>query len=152
MTKFQQHPSVHPSEGWTALAFEAATSDGIAQVAGWVKGQFGLDFRVFDDGQDWDSGYVSGWQVTHLGTGFKVCGIIAPLRQATELADVLAGMADWAEAEASDVSAFIAPFAEFKGAHPGVVVRYPIAFGPLLTEKIAADLAQQSREGAKVGA
>lgn len=64
-------------------------------IAGWVKGLWALDFRVFDESRGWDDELCSGWMLTHIPTGFCAFGILAPLPEAQEIADEIDGMADW---------------------------------------------------------
>jgi len=63
-------------------------------VAGWHKGNWGLDFRVFDIG-DYKDDLYSGWMLTHLATGYSAFGILEPMEDAFRIADEIDAMADW---------------------------------------------------------
>lgn len=85
--------------GWNAQAFDVLVDfngEQIKQpVAGWVKGVWALDFRVFDLSEGWDEDLSGGWLLTHLPTGRRTFGIITPLDEATQIADAINEMADW---------------------------------------------------------
>ncbi len=84
---------------WVATSFEAyVENDGSNtrhKAAGWVKGLWALDFRVFDLSEGWDEEHVGGWMLTHLPTGRRTFGILAPLDEALAIADGINAMADW---------------------------------------------------------
>lgn len=63
-------------------------------VAGWVKGPFGLDFRVFEDE---DGEYLNpGFVITHLPTGMVVRQLVSVgMAEAKALADEILDSADW---------------------------------------------------------
>lgn len=66
----------------------------IINVAGWHKGNWGLDFRVFDIG-DYEEDLHSGWMLTHLATGYSAFAILEPIEDAFRIADEINAMADW---------------------------------------------------------
>lgn len=92
------------SDGWHigAIPFAAPSSQGLfkAEAAGWVNGLFGLDFRMYhDEVYDLDSGF----QLTHIPTGYAVCAILAPLPKAKKLAEEIQAGANWDFSDAGSV-------------------------------------------------
>mgnify|MGYP003427983403 FL=1 len=92
-------------------------------VAGWRKGNWGLDFRVFDIG-DYEDELWSGWMLTHLATGFSAFGILEPLNDAFLIADEIDEMADWSFDEPSGAKAL-----------SGIVPKITQRFGAKVTRK-----------------
>lgn len=81
---------------WTAAEFRVTTDQGAIPVAGWVRGIFSLDFRVFDNSCEFDEEeLVGGWALTHIPTGLRVAGLVTSLGNAKELADRILSLGDW---------------------------------------------------------
>lgn len=83
-------------DDWTAGAFDALVGypDKMGEaktfpVAGWLKGPWALDFRVWEvTTDDWgDIEPEGGWCLTHVPTGFVACGIKGALAFAQSIAD-----------------------------------------------------------------
>lgn len=83
-------------EGWHVGEVEIATTRGKQVVAGWINGNFSLDFRAFLDSNEYWQG---GWTLTHLPSGYVVRRIFAELKVAQDYADALADMGDWSFSE-----------------------------------------------------
>ena len=119
--------------GWNAQGFTVRTDQGEREIAGWVNGVFALDFRVFrEDHYDYDIDTFSGWQLTHIPTGFKAFGILTPLDRATKLADELASAADWNFTDPAEAKRLSKVARDFMEAHPNDVVRWDTVNGPLM--------------------
>lgn len=86
------------SAGWEVGAitgkFESKGEPNDQIIAGWIKGPFGLDFRVFWD-DDLDGYPAPGWVLTHLDSGRIVRCMLGSLAAAQAYADRLADAADW---------------------------------------------------------
>lgn len=127
-------------DGWTAGEFIAKTEEGARPIAGWVKGVFALDFRVFRESA-WDDENQSGWQLTHLPTGYRVLSLLVPLDGAVSLADEFADLSDWDFTDPAEAKSRSPIACEFIAKHPGKVVRWATAHSPLM--KMPATLADQ---------
>lgn len=89
------------------------------EVAGWIKGPFGMDFRAFqdDEGEFSDPGFV----LTHLATGRVVRQlIIGSISEAQHLADEILAGADWNFIEKPDAT-HSAVIKQVMSRHPGMV-------------------------------
>lgn len=87
------------SDDWKAESFDAIVEfrgkNVMMPIAGWVKGIWALDFRVFDLSEGWDEDLSSGWMMTHKPTGRCVFGIVCPLSEAMDIADKISAMGEW---------------------------------------------------------
>lgn len=79
-------------QGWSVGEIPLATTRGSQIVAGWLKGHFGIDFRVF---LNRDEEWQGGWAITHMPTGYVMRRIFSELRIAQAFTDVVADMGDW---------------------------------------------------------
>lgn len=116
---------------WVAGSFAVSTALGSYEIAGWVKPPFALDFRTFDDGDDW---IKSGWHLTHLPSGFGMCGIIANLATAKALADEILAIADWSFDDPEAAKAIGSVFTEWRKEHGAKIVRAASVSNPLRCE------------------
>lgn len=83
-------------QGWTVGEIPLATTRGTQVVAGWLKGYFAIDFRVFlNREEEWQGG----WAITHLPTGYVTRRIFSDLRIAQAFTDALADLGDWSFTE-----------------------------------------------------
>ena len=128
-----------PADGWQVGEIELRVEGDQAApvvertVAGWVKGLFGLDARVFyDDNENLTPGFV----LTHLPTGYVVRQLHCGLSQAKQIADQIAEGADWHFHDAADgprVKACGPAVLAVMQSHPNTVFggAYARALGPL---------------------
>lgn len=77
---------------WIVAPVVLTTSRGPHTVAGWVCGNFALDFRAFD--YDADDEWLGGWTVTHLPTGYVVRRVVGSLAKAKQFVSLIAD-ANW---------------------------------------------------------
>lgn len=115
---------------WRAGAFTVRTEQGERQIAGWICEPFALDFRVWDDDEDW---YVRGWALTHIPTGFIAAGILAPLNQAFSIADEVNACADWNFTDAVLSKKRAKPMHALKAKYDGVLALKGARFSPLFS-------------------
>ena len=88
-----------PENPWVAGEFAIKCHDGNASaydetVAGWLKGIFAIDFRVFLEEDD-DNDYRKGWVLTHLPTGMICAKMGCPRLEAFRWADEIAALPGW---------------------------------------------------------
>ena len=121
-------------KAWLVGEIPAATSHGRIPVAGWIKGHFGLDFRIWHD--EISDDFTKGWCLTHIPTGRVTMGIFAPLAQAQELADAFAEMTDWSFAESEKAKDLVFLVRGFRNQHADTIsLRSPL-YSPLWPETI----------------
>lgn len=77
--------------GWGISVIKVLAADGTYEVAGWVKGNFGLDYRTFIGDDD----KYEGWAITHIPTGYRVGVFTAPFSYASDFVEQLEEAADW---------------------------------------------------------
>ncbi len=91
-------------------------------TAGWIKGAFGVDLRprvaiwgepLPNDACGW------AWVVTHLPTGWAMCGIDAPMSMMRMLVDSLATLTDWSVINAESAMFMDSRVRAFFGEYPG---------------------------------
>jgi hypothetical protein len=82
---------------WVAGSFTVPVMEGVQvgeqQIAGWLWGNFALDFRIWDD--DMGEPYCPGWLLSHVPTGLALFGIEGSLAHAQEMAEGIARLGDW---------------------------------------------------------
>lgn len=77
---------------WKAGEFNFSAADGATvRVAGWVKGFWALDFRVWYGAKS----LFAGWALSHIPTGRLAVGILDDLEKAQAIADLVDGLGDW---------------------------------------------------------
>lgn len=87
------------STSWIAGAFMASTNKGEFCVAGWLKGSFALDFRIWWPLDEEAPCGPVGWMLTHIPLGWGVIGLLMSLEEAQNIADEMAGWGDWSVIE-----------------------------------------------------
>jgi len=102
-------------------------------VAGWTKGSLGIDLRprISYWGEPLpDSVCGFAWVVTHLPTGWAMCGIDAPTSMAQMLVDGLAKLTDWSVITVESAAFMDARIRSYFSAHPGVFFDPSDTVGP----------------------
>src|SRR5690606_7015753 len=120
-------PIDNSQQGWQPGQFSVLTEEGEHPVAGWISEPFALDFRVWEDENDW---FRSGWALTHLPTGYIAAGILAPLSQAFVIADEFRAAADWDFTAPDEAKARKGAVADLRKKHGGVLVNRQPLFSP----------------------
>lgn len=88
------------ADEWKAGDFTVQTPIGTKEVAGWVKGPFGIDYRPILPADD---ECPAAWAITHIPTGLSVIAVRHNLEKAKEVADQFADLpVDWSSANAAD--------------------------------------------------
>lgn len=90
-------------------------------TAGWIKGAFGVDLRprvaLWGERLPGDAcGWA--WVVTHLPTGWAMCGVDAPMSMMRMLVDSLAKLTDWSLINAESAVFMDSRVRAFFGEHP----------------------------------
>lgn len=78
--------------GWQVGEIPLTTTRGKQIAAGWVRGHFGLDFRVMLNSED---AWQGGWAITHIPTGYVMRRIFSSLPVAKAYTDAVAEKGDW---------------------------------------------------------
>lgn len=131
----------HTAGPWVAAELEVATPDGLLPVAGWVRGVFALDFRVFDilHTLDPESELAAGWALTHLPTGYAVAGLVTPLNEAKELVERISALGDWDFTDLQKARGFSKSMAAMRDQAQGAILLNPTAvFSPIFPEDVKA--------------
>jgi hypothetical protein len=80
---------------WACGEIRVSTEDGWKSIPGWVRGNFGLDFRcMWDRKEDAPNGIVC-WSITHLPTGHAVLSMAAQIDEVQAVVEEIEGYADW---------------------------------------------------------
>lgn len=125
-------------DGWTPGGIRirgplASGGDGDFATAGWIKGALALDLRprVKYWGEPLPDDVCNhAWVVTHIPTGYAMCGIDAPTAIAQTLADGLAKLTDWSVITVESAPFMDARIRAFFNEHPGVFFSAADTAGP----------------------
>lgn len=117
------------NEQWQVGEIPAITDCGRIAIAGWVRGHFGLDFRIWENAICDD--YQKGWCLTHIPTGRVAMAIFAPLHRAQELADEFSLLGDWSFSENEDAKSLSVVARGFRNTHGSAVAFRSPCYSPL---------------------